>query len=75
MSAVIESISALADGVIAIVEYLGKRLLEGIKLIAYMLEAVSDVERYLTWVPATLAGIIGTIVLIAVLYRILGWGD
>lgn len=75
MIEIIQSLGAIGDGLISIVDYLGKRLLEGIKIIAYMLEAVSQTENYLTWAPVSIASIISLIVGIAVIYRILGWGD
>lgn len=75
MGDIIQSISALADGLISIIDFLGTRLLEGIKIIGYAVDAVSNVPQYLTWAPVGISSIIGTIVLIAVFYRILGWGD
>jgi len=75
MGSVIEAISGPASGVIAIVDFIGKRLLEGLVVIAYMLESISSVEVFFTWAPSFIASILSTIVLIAVLFRILGWGD
>lgn len=75
MSDIINSISALADGLISIIDFLGKRLLEGITVIRYALDAITSIPGYFTWLPSHLVAIIGTIVLVAFLYRILGWGD
>lgn len=72
---IINSISAIGDGFVSIIDFLGKRLLEGIKIIGYAVDAVAHIPQYLTWAPVSIASIVGTIVLIAVLYRILGWGD
>lgn len=72
---IIEAISAIGDGLIAIIDYLGARLLEGLKMWSYMFDAVGRIEQYISWAPVGIASIIGSIVTIAVLYRILGWGD
>lgn len=75
MGDLITSIGAIGDGVISIIDFLGKRLLEGITVIRYALDALTTIPGYFTWLPPYLVGIMGTICLIAFLYRILGWGD
>jgi len=72
---IINSISAIGDGFVSLINFLTTRLLEGLKIATYAMDAVTNVDKYLTWAPAGIISIIGTIVAIAVAYRILGWGD
>lgn len=75
MADIIQSIGAIGDGLVSIIDFLGKRLLEGITVIRYALDALYSIPLYVGWLPVNLAALVGTICLIAFLYRILGWGD
>lgn len=72
---IVNSLGAIGDGLVSIIDFLWKRLLEGTTLIRYALDALYSIPQYVGWLPVNLVSLLGTICLIAFLYRILGWGD
>lgn len=72
MSAIINFFKAVANGLIAIVEFLGSMIADILYVVQLTGEFVSQIPQYLSFIPAPVLTIILSMFAVAVVYKILG---
>lgn len=72
MSAIINFFKAVANGLIAIVEFLGSMIADILYVVQLTGEFVAQIPQYLSFIPAPVLAIILSMFAVAVVYKILG---
>lgn len=75
MNGFFDYIITFFDGIATVIGSIIQLGIEGANLIVVVVDFLAMSKLYFTWLPLGVAGIVTIIIDIAVLYRILGWGD
>lgn len=72
LDSVTDTIKSIGEGIISLVKMIGTFLSNIGEYTRIMNEAVSNAPNYLVWLPASVGGILVTIVIVAVIAKFLG---
>lgn len=72
MAELLEFVSGIADGVLALIEFLGDMVTDTLYVVQLTGSFVASIPDYFAWLPPEVLAVIVSIFAIVVLYKILG---
>lgn len=72
MGGIIEFFQAIADGVVAAVQYLGDLLSDIAYMITLVTTFIAKIPAYFSWLPSAVSALIISAFSIVIIYKILG---
>lgn len=72
MAELLEFVSGIADGVLALIEFLGDMVTDTLYVVQLTGSFVASIPDYFAWLPSEVLAVLVSIFAIVVLYKILG---
>lgn len=72
MTAIFDFLTAIADGIIGIVEFMASLIADTLYVVQLTANAISQIPQYLAFIPGPVLAIILSMLTVAVVYKVLG---